>query len=192
MVMALSNFFKSNSNDPYAPAVDRKKVFLVAGVGLALIVAIILFVMSLGGGAKDTYMSMLVRHQNLLTIIEDSQNRIRSGALAKVNSEAILLFTSDSVALQDQLKKKFSEDKLTDDAKKRAAEPTIEQKLTDAELLDKFDVTYRNLVREQINKLMVAALEVQDSTGGKTFLEVMDKYVNDLQTIDNQLSELSL
>lgn len=190
-------FFKPNNTDtnaypdPYANPPDRKKVILVFALGGALLISLILFALTLfAGDPKGDYMKMLAQHENLVTTVEESQPRIRNTQFSKVNSSAALLLAGDSVTLSEQLKKKFGVDKLGDDAKKRAADPTIAEDLQEAVLLDKFDVTYRNILLIQLNDLILQAAEVQDAAGGKELRAVLDKYIEDLKAIATQLDAL--
>ncbi|MGD8373833.1 MAG: hypothetical protein PVI21_03165 [Candidatus Woesebacteria bacterium] len=192
--MALLDFFRSDSLDPYGPTYDRKKIFIAAGLLAAVILGAIMLILSMGNGSRGAYMSMLARHDALQTTIDDSQKQIKSSALAKVNSDASLLLSSHGLALDEQLKSKFGESKLSDSATKEGDSiiAEITEKLSSASLLDKFDVTYRNIIQQQITLLMNESLDVKNQAGGKTFSADMDSYFNDLKSIDNQLNALSL
>lgn len=192
--MALLDFFRSDSLDPYAPAYDRKKIFIAIGLLVAILLGAIMLILSMGSGSREEYMAMIARHDALQTTIDDSQKKIKSSALAKVNSDASLLLTTHGLTLYEQLKTKFGASKISDSATKEETSitTTITEKLTSAALLDKFDITYRNTIQQQITLLMNEAIDMKKQVGGKEFSADMDSYFNDLKSIDDQLSALSL
>lgn len=190
--MALLDFFKSDSLDPYAPVYDRKKIFIAIGLLVAVLLGAIMLILSMGGGSKEAYMTMVARHNTLQATVDEAQKKIHSSALAKANSDASLLLSSHGVVLTEQLKSKFGESQISDAARKAGTDSTIATKLTDASLLNKYDVTYRNIFQQQLLLLMNESIQMKQDIGGKNFTEAMNNYFNDLKSIDDQLNALNL
>jgi len=192
MAFGLPSFQQKNTN-PYGPqGPNFRKIILFSVLGFILLVIILLVMNTILSAPKDSFMTFLGREQFLSDTVAGSQKRIRSGDLAKLNSDSTLLLSSDNVALLAQLQKKFNQTKLDDTTKKQQVDATVATSLKSAELLDKFDVTYRNILLEKIDQLLATAPSVRDSLGGNDFKAVMNKYINDLRSIESQLDALNL
>ena len=191
--MDLFNLNQNTNANPYAPQVDRKRLFIMIGLGVGILVIIVVLLMTVfSGGSKDNYLRLLVRQQELQTLTDGSQKRVRSAALAKINSDSTLLLSSDGVALLGQLSKKFGEKNVSSDFRKAEADTTTTDKLKEAELLNKFDVVYRNILLDKINKLIALAEQSKQDIGGKEFTTAIDTFSKNLTSIRTQLQALNL
>ncbi len=188
-------FFKNTDTtpDPYANPVDRKRIFLVIGlIGAILISVFIILSTVLSGGSKGEFTTLIAKTQSLHKTADESQKRIRNRELAKINSDFTLLLSTDSNAMMQQLQKKFGDKQLSEDSKKQAVDSTLAKKLTDAELLNKFDITYQNIMRQKIGEMLTSAQKVRKDIGGKEFIAVMDTFISNLKTITTQLEKVNL
>lgn len=187
------NLFNPTGDDPYRQPIDRKKLLLVIGLGIGVAIGIALFFMIFFSSSnKDDFQRVVARTQELQTLTDGSQKRVRSAELAKVNSDATLLLSSDATILTTQLQKKFGEKTLSQDIKKAVTDNTIANRLTQAELLNKFDITYRNVLLEKLNQLIPLAEASRKNNGGREFTTIMDTFVKNLKAIRSQLEELNL
>lgn len=187
------NLFNPTNTDTYRQPVDRKKLLLVIGLGLAVALGIALFLMTFfGSGNKDEFQRVVARAQELQTLTDASVKRIRSSELAKANSDATLLLSSDATALSTQLQKKFNEKTVSNDIKKATADATITTRLSQAELLNKFDVTYRMVLLEKLNQLIPLAEKSRNNNGGKEFRATMDTAVKNFKAIRTQVEAVSV
>lgn len=188
-------FFKNTDTvpDPYANPSNRKSMILVIGLIAAVLIGIGALLMAmLSGGGKEDFMTLISKASSLQKTADESQKRIRDRNLAKINSEYTLLLGTDVNAMTQQLQKKFGEKQISDNAKKKAADTTITKKLTDGELLNKFDFTYQNLMRQKIAEMITSAQKLKSEVGGKDFTAVMDTFINNLKAINKQLEDLNL
>ncbi len=188
-------FFKNTDTvpDPYANPVDRKRIFLVIGlIGAILIGVFIVLSTVLGSGSKGEFTTLIAKTQSLHKTADESQKRIRNRELAKINSDFTLLLSTDSNAMMGQLQKKFGDKQLSEDSKKQAVDATLAKKLTDAELLNRFDIAYQNIMRQKIGELLASAQKARKDVGGKEFMAVMDTFISNLKTINTQLEKLNL
>ena len=196
MAIKLPGFFKPKETgfvDPYAPQVDKKRVIIAGSlIGAVLLGLLLLLFTILTGNSKDEYMTMIVHHNNLKSLVAESQKRVKSSDLEKINSDANLQLTTQSVTLTEQLQKKFKAKGVNSSFAKKLADTTTASKLTEAELLDKFDITYRKIVRDKIAQLITEAIKMRDDIGGKEFTQTMNNYIKDMKTLDSRLNELSL
>jgi hypothetical protein len=188
------NLFNLTENENYnEPRFDRRRLLLMIGGGIAILTIIsILLMFFFTDGSKDNLMRIMVKTQELQTLTDASQKRIKSAELAKVNSDANLLLSSDNVALTAQLQKKYSQTGIPADFRKSEADTTTNAALTEAELLNKFDISYRNTLIAKLNSLLPLATQTKNDIGGKEFGGAMDTFIKNLQAIKKQLEALSL
>lgn len=178
--------------DPYAQPVDRKRIFLVIGLIVAVLLSGFLLFSVLSSSGKGDFVALIAKVKSLQTVTEDSQKRVRSSELAKINSELSLLLSTDGNAMVIQLQKRFGQEELTSDETKAGIDPALEKKLTDGELLNKFDFTYQNIMRQKIAEMILSAEELKDSIGGKEFNTAMDTFINNLKAVNSQLEKLNV
>jgi hypothetical protein len=186
--------FVSDPYNPYGtPKLSKKRALIVGGIGFAVLLALVLTVVGLvSGSGKGDFITMLGRQQFLNKTMTDAQKSIKDEDLSKANAEASLLFTSDVISLTQQMKIKFNQDPLDEGTVKEAGDPAVASRLAEAKLLDKFDVTYRNILLQKLNQLIYSAPSIRDAVGGRTFSGVMNQYINDLKKFAGELEKLSL
>ena len=172
---------------------NRTMLYLVIGLGAAMVIALILFVLSvLGGSGRSDITTLTVRADNLQALAEASQKRIKSQDLGSINVDTNLLTSSDSTKLHSILLKKFGIKNVPSNIIKNELDTDSDQKLKDAELLNKFDLAYRQLLRDKIASVLTLARKIQAETGDKNVNQAVATIITNLTTIDKQLAALSL
>lgn len=162
--------------------------FIIIGVIVAAVIGMTLTVISLfSGNARNDMTFLAVRENSLLTLANESQKSIRNADLATANSNATVLLTSDVVGIVADTGIK----KLPDNLVKQEADTNTDD-LKQAALLNKFDSTYRLLVLEKVDALIVQANTVREAVSGKESRDVIDKSIVNLKSIQKQFTEVTL
>jgi hypothetical protein len=177
-------YYSNNSNG----GGSKMARMLIIGVIAVAIIGTALFALSLlNGNSRNDLTLLAVRENSLLTLANASQKEIRYPDLSTANSNATVLLTSDvaTVVADTGIKK------LPDDLVKKEADTNTEA-LKQASLLNKFDLTYRQIVMSKVAALLTQAEALQPSVSNKKSREVLDKIIVNLKSIEKQFTELSL
>lgn len=161
---------------------------LIVGVIIAAVIGTALFAASLlTGNSKNDLTLLAVRENSLLVLANASQKDIRHPDLSTANSNATVLMTSDvaTVVTDTGIKK------LPDDLVKKEADTNTET-LKQANLLNKFDTTYRQIVLTKVGALITQAETLKPTVSNKKSRDVVDKIIVNLKSIEKQFTELSL
>lgn len=162
--------------------------FMIIGVIVAGVIgAALLGASLLNGNSRNDLTLLAVRENSLLTLANASQKEIRHPDLSIANSNATVLMTSDvaTVVTDTGIKK------LPDDLVKKEADTNAET-LKQASLLNKFDITYRQIVLTKVTALISQAETLQPTVSNKKSREVVDKIIVNLKSIQKQFTDLSL
>lgn len=163
------------------------KRFLIIGVIVAVLIGGGLFALNLlSGNAKNDLTLLAVRENSLLVLATTSEKNIRNPDLSTANSNTTVLLTSDvaSIIADTGIKK------LPDDLVRKEADTHTED-LRQAALLNRFDITYRQLVLEKVDALISQAQTVRNSVSKKS-REVVDRALVNLRSIQKQFTDLNL
>ena len=161
---------------------------LIIGVIAAAVIGTALFALTLlNGNSRNDLTLLAVRENSLLTVANAAQKEIRHPDLSTANSNATVLLTSDvaTVVIDTGIKK------LPDDLVKKEAD-TNGETLKQASLLNKFDLTYRQIVLTKVAALITQAEALQPSVSNKKSREVLDKIIVNLKSIEKQFTDLAL
>lgn len=162
--------------------------FLIIGVIAAAVIGTALFALTLlNGNSRNDLTLLAVRENSLLVLANASQKEIRHPDLSTANSNATVLMTSDvaTVVTDTGIKK------LPDDLVKKEADTNTEA-LKQANLLNKFDLTYRQIVLGKVANLITQAEALQPTISSKKSRDVVDKIIVNLKSIEKQFTELNL
>ncbi len=158
-----------------------------------MLIGLFLFVITLfSGSSKDDLKIMMAHHENLRTVVDESQSKIINGDLSKSSSDINLWLTSQTTALNSQLQKKFGEKKVSAETIKKYADASIETTLEEAEQLSRFDEAYQKLLLEKLGSLKTEAQNVKSSVGGKEFSAVIDAYISEITLLYNNIDKIEL
>lgn len=174
--------------------VGKKKLFLVAGG----IVAILIFVLSLAGslvnsgGPEEDIALFGAKMAVLSEISNDAKKEIQSREINQINTNARLLFTSDKNNLNDVLNEIYGYGGIPGDAIALQTDPEVETNLEEARLLNKYDIQYRAIMQEKITKAITAGLKAKKSSKSKTADAAIQTAIDNLKSIQKQLDETDL
>jgi hypothetical protein len=175
------------SSQPNKGAGKTQRMIIV-GVIVAAVIGLGLFALNLMSGSGKSDMTLLaVRENSLLTLANASDKSIRDPDLATANSNATILLTSDvnNIIADTGIKK------LPDDLVKKEADTNADT-LKQANLLNKFDTTYHQIVLQKVSALVAQAQTVRTSVTSKKSRAVIDHVITNLQSIEKQFSDVKL
>jgi len=164
-----------------------------------LIIVVVIIAVVLGGGlfaltllngnSKNDLTLLAVRENSLVAVTGAPTNvsNIRNPDLSTANSNATILLTSDvsNLVINGGVKQ------LPGDLVKKEAD-TNGDNLKQAALLDKFDITYRQLIMQKVEALIAEAQALRSTLNTKSTKSAVDQSIVNLQAIDKQFTQLKL
>jgi hypothetical protein len=157
-------------------------IIVMAGLG-----GILFFLSTLGGSYKNDVTLLAARENSLLQLANTSQKSIRSDTLATANSNAAILLASDASSIVTSTGIK----KLPENLVKQEAD-TNADKLKQALLLDKFDITYRKVVLDKVANLITQAKLVRTAAPSDSNRKQLDGIITNLESINKQFTDITL
>lgn len=178
-------------NKPSGFSFNNRVVFIILLVVVALIfVSVGLALFNAARQAPGIELATLVlREQKLQQFIAGEQKNIKSGKLSQINSNANLLLTSDTVALNKQLRATYGAVELPEETVRGEVDRTSEKLLKDAQLIDKYDDRYASILREKIAASQQLAKKILENASG-ALKNALTQNAENLRTIDTQLDAL--
>jgi hypothetical protein len=180
---------------PQKPGINKRAlVVVILGIGLvlALVIGFITFTTSSANGPKKSAVVLTVRMQEMKTVAEASQPKIKSSSLRGINRSLIIFLTNANRDITVPLTANGINMEKLDKAvvAKEKADP-ITANLEDARLNAVFDDTY---AREMSFKLATVALlieEISSTTKSKSMKDFLTTTSSNLQPIKQQLDEFN-
>lgn len=170
----------------------RMTMFIIMGLLLlSLMTAVFMVITSINNGPRNDLATLLLRTQRLQQFTADQQKGIKNGDLAKINSDAGLLLSSDATSLRKQLSTLYGPFEYTDEMIAAETDATSKKKLADASLLNRFDTVYISLLRDKIAATMRLAQKTGQSNSSASLKAVIETEVANLTTIDGHLAKLN-
>jgi len=167
---------------------SKMRQFAVIGIILAVLVGVGLTVLSLlNGNTKTDLVLLAAKESSFATLTTSSQTKIRSDDLSTANSNASILLTSDSANVLAA-----SGEKKIDGGLLKQQADTNGDRLKQAQLLDKFDITYRQIVLDKIATLTTEIKTLRNKIGDKKKRAVLDQALTNLDSINKQFTQLKL
>lgn len=178
----------ANYNKPGGPVINRRLLTLI---GIILVVIMLLFgafslFSSLSNGPRDQLATLVAREQSLQIFTSTNQAKITDNELTKINSEAGILLTSDTVTLTQQLKSKHKLTTIPKEIIALEADLTSEATLTQATLSGKFNETYKDLLEQKLASCLQLAESVQQGTTGQ-LNAALEQNIQNIKALQAQL-----
>lgn len=177
---------------PKGPLSNR--LFLIIGaafVGIILLAVIFYLFTSLTSGSRNQAAALQLRHSNLQSFVLGNQKSIKNAELAKLNSDLGILLSSDAVSLQKQLTATYGTFDVPKEIIAAENDSTSKKKLTEAELINKFDIAYKQILEAKIASNIQLAEQVAASESG-AFQVAVKNSIKNLKTITAELDEVTL
>jgi len=169
-------------NKPASSMLPR--ILILVGGVVAVIIFIFIafqFISSLTSGPKKELEQLAARQQALAGFTAEYQANISDSKLAKANSEAIVLSTSDSASIVGQTGTEVSEDALA-----LELDTTSAALLSTARQNGRFNDEYRKILQSKIAASLQLAQSLQQKTSDELNI-ALQQVVANLKSIDNEL-----
>lgn len=180
---AAASYNKPTNSNPI------KTIGLLAGglVAFLLVVFVVFQVFAaITSGPKRELEQLIAREQDLVALTVKYETQVTDPALAKINSEATILITSDVVSLTSQLQKEFGAEAPSEATVTAETDTTSEAKLQSATQNGRFNEEYRAILGQKVAASLELAQIVQQSSSGDLTV-ALDKNIANLTYLADQL-----
>ena len=171
----------------------RKQVALFGG--LLLLAFGTLAAVLLVNGSKpniDALSQTTVAKTSALTdVSRQSQQNIKSGKLAAINSSLLIQLTGANTELSNAFAKAGVSTKISKEIAASASNATLLQKLNDARLNGTFDSVYSREMSYELTILLINLQSIYKTTGSASLKAYLENTYNNLQPLQKQLAEFN-
>lgn len=168
---------------------DKKIIFVVIGIFLALLVGIALMMLGRGTDTGDLLARAVVRQQNLLALTSEAQKNIRSADLLKVNSDAKIFLASDLLLLQSLMQEAGTKG-ASKEVVASESDPESAERLSQASLNGRYDAAYTAVLSQKIDAQQALLREIFGKTNNPASKQGVSTVYEKLENIQKQLDEL--
>lgn len=173
---------------------SKKSTFVViGGIVAVLVVVLALLGVVLNRPGPEADVSRLAAKMNVLVnVANDARKEVQNAELNKINTNARLLFTTDKNNLAEILKDVYELNGVLPESAQAEVDPTIETRLEEAKLLNKYDIQYRAIMQEKITSAISAAQKAKRASRSKSADAAIESTLTNLKTIQQQLDATEL
>lgn len=162
-------------------------------VGAVIVIAVgFSIVNSISKGPQDTFAKLVARQSNLVKLMDKEKDLIRNSDLKRINATGIILGMGDTGSLNKQLTAAFGADGVSEDIAASEVDSTTDKTLKDATITGTFDKTYAGILRDKIASTYDLANSLVQSVSNANAKAAVQKTLDDLTAIDEQLARLTL
>jgi hypothetical protein len=129
---------------------------------------------------------------NLQTLANNATKKLRNADFSKLNSDSTVLITSDVAIISGQLARVYDIKRLDKEILAKEANANDTKALSEAELINKYDITYRQILRKNIASTITAIQNAIKSNSDRQFKTALQTTITNLNNLDKRLSELNL
>jgi hypothetical protein len=174
---------------------DLKKILLIGGLGVFVIIILIIgvtFVGSLTKGPQDDFLALAARTNNLQALFEAEKTDVTNGELKVINAQASTLLMSSSFDLGDQAKAQFGVSEIPDAITSAQSVADAKDALAKAKVAGTFDRTYVTQMTDKINSVIDMAKRLKSALDSNAARTAIDKLLASLNAINDELSNVQL
>jgi len=168
-----------------------KIILIVLGV-IVLLIAALMIQNAVTSGPKNDFMKLVAEQDSLYTFATSQQSNIQNNDLKKINSDVQILTLSVSSKLHGLLSEDFGLTDLTSDIVIAVTDTTSDAKLKEASLAGRYDTVYRTLLLNKVVHVIETIQIARDKASTKNGQQKLDNALTTLQSLQTQLSNLSL
>jgi hypothetical protein len=174
---------------PQRQGINKKIIFIAAGVLVAIFIGVGLLMSSSGSGPAEESARAVARQEQLIAISADGEKNIRSGDLRKINADANLFFKTDSVALTN-LMKKLGPQEVPQALKDSEKAKTNIKNLTDAVAAGRYDETFAGMLKGKLEEQQALLRAIHDGTNSQSAKTTLQSIYAKNETLLKQLQDL--
>ena len=166
---------------------------VIVGVIAALFIGVVFVVLnSLASGPKQDFTILAVREGNLQAFITGHQSSIGNADMGKLNAEASLFLGTNSRTLYSELANLYGVSQAPDPIVAAETDTTSAGQRNNAALVNRYDSTYRQIVREKLLNTLTLAQKVQSETSNQRVSSELTVIIGNLQRADKEYAALGL
>ncbi|HEU0266159.1 MAG TPA: hypothetical protein VFQ70_00855 [Candidatus Saccharimonadaceae bacterium] len=176
------------------PGVSNKLFFGVIGLGIILVIAFAIALISSGRGPSETVQmeTMAARLQALQSIADNAGQNIGDDSLQSANANLDTELTSLNQQIVVPLKNNGINAKaLPQSIVKAQALTDTTNRLNDAELNAVYDRTYASEMSFQLSELFILMREINSGSNSRSMRAFIQNALSNLKPIDDQLSSFT-
>jgi hypothetical protein len=173
------------------PLLGRRMGLIIGGIVAAVVVAIVLMLVSGGNPQGENYARVVARQEALLDLIKQGGSKISSPDLNKLASDATLFVTSDLTTLEADLSR-FGLKNIPPEIAAAESASKVEAELEEAELQNRFDSTYSELLLKKIDSQMSLLKSTHADLPESNIKTNVSSAYKSLQALQLQLETLQL
>lgn len=166
-----------------------KTLLLFGGLGIALIAAVSLIILTASSKPVEQMQRLSVRLENLQSIVAQGNKHVKGVELSKVQSEASILLAGDIIAINDAMKS-AGLGKIPSDIKSLESDDATLKTLSDAQLDGSFDGAYQKALAQKLESTMALMRELNGKTNSASLKEALSTAYDHSSLILNQLASL--
>lgn len=166
-----------------------KKMVLAIGIGIVvIIISMTLLAVSSGGGVTSDLARLTARYQGTTKFLADYKEKINSGDLRKISSDANLLLTSDTTTFSGLLTDFGGQ--LTEEIIVEELDTTSKDALKTAEQAGNFDTAYKKILLEKFDSCAVQLNAVAGQSSNEALLTALKQAQLNLSSLVDQIKKL--
>lgn len=172
---------------------SRKQVALLGGLLLLAFGTLAAFLLVNGSKPDIAALSQtaIAKTSALTDVSRQSQQNIKSGKLAAINSSLLIQLTGANTELSNAFAKAGVSTKISKEVAASASNATLLQKLNDARLNGTFDSVYSREMSYELTILLINLQSIYKTTGSASLKAYLENTYNNLQPLQKQLAEFS-
>jgi hypothetical protein len=170
---------------------NKKLIFIIAGVAVALIIGAGLLASGSRDPVQDNLQRATLRYGSTVKLTSDARKEIHNADLNKINSEANLLLNSDSVTITGILTQAYGS-KISKEMIASEVDTSSAAKLKEASLLARYDTVYAEVLARKIESIDSLFIEIFGQIKNTRSLQGIKTAQNHTSTLLEQLRALKI
>ncbi len=169
---------------------NRKFILIISAALLAVIVAIGVLISGNNNSIQPSLQHLSARYDSLVTLAQtvSSSHQIGNENLAKLNSEALTVFTSDGASFASLTKAKYGD--MPAEITAAEADKSSKDKLDTAQLTNTYNSVYAQLLASKLTTLLSLVTECQNETTDVQTLSLLKTASKNTVLLQDRLSAL--
>ena len=171
----------------------RKQVALFGGLLLLAFGTLAAFLLVNGSKPDIAALSQtaIAKTSALTDVSRQSQQNIKSGKLAAINSSLLIQLTGANTELSNAFAKAGVSTKISKEIAASASNATLLQKLNDARLNGTFDSVYSREMSYELTILLINLQSIYKTTGSASLKSYLESTYNNIQPLQKQLADFN-
>ena len=182
-----------SQNNKTSFSISKRMLVIASGLIAAIVIAVLLLVLSSGKSTDTQVQHLVVRMNNLQTLLSDQKvtRNIKSEELSNIVTSFSLTVTSDSRSLITALASDYPT-KINDSVAVAEADTATAKTIEDAYLENKLDSVYADVLSKKIASIRALVAEIYGLSNNVELKKTLVDIDNHMHTTSDQLDALTL